>query len=751
MASKHQPLDERAGLLSRWLQRCNERHGSKCHITTPIAERSGRHLPDWVIDTEQGRIVPGKSVDRYAALSYVWSFPLDPDHPASTDRLLLQRDTLQDLQTPGFLYSEAISKRLPVVVRDSITLTLQSGARYLWVDCLCIIQHDVSTKEKVAFLPEIYSGAYFTIIAAAEANGLRAPAVGDGDSSEETTIKSLHEKLLASHWATRGWTFQEHILSKRSIIFLDGTMFWDCQRSVWWARRGTHGGRAAPGRAERESETLKELSQQLASLSVPDMALYRELVCRYNHRDLTYAEDALPAFSGVLDAFTRGFHGGFVGGLPTLFLDSVLLWQPLRMSKRRVATTCSPVETPAAPSSLPSWSWIGWQCMVDPGSLDTCLDYKAESCRDYGQHVPPESWRTRNIVEWQAMGARGDVPHAVLDGPALLERYKRHRNNEDAASLPGDWSFVADPETVSTSKEVENGSDRPLARPGGKARPTTTGCFVHASSRDGSYYHYPLPTTAGLSTDAGPPGGVSFLRCTTSSAGLRIRRFLLPRQRLAKLTRKSSALSVSILNTLLFRNPPELNTLCPVITLEDGEGRWAGVLRVMDGCPEVDAAARAMVRVVAISRGSCSYRDAVSTYEARVDGSGCYRYDDLNGDHFHFESSSTSGPRNPEVREAGAADAKPAQPLWFRGHPSPVFTENTQSGRDQGPLFDPGCFRKRWCGAYPPSEWDDKTYEFYNVLWVETRGNITYRKAAGRVSRDIFEQNCGAPETIVLG
>jgi hypothetical protein len=100
-----------------------------------------------------------------------------------------------------------------------------------------------------------YSGAYFTIIAAAPVGLLGS------DSSLQarripTTTKDHYEALLGAKWATRGWTFQEQILSNRAVVFLgkftirhdlrvyppiqmQGSgrtgrhIFWDCQCECW--------------------------------------------------------------------------------------------------------------------------------------------------------------------------------------------------------------------------------------------------------------------------------------------------------------------------------------------------------------------------------------------------------------------------------------------------------------------------------------------------------------------------------------
>lgn len=57
--------------LRGWLRACDNEHDADCHAT-PISERHPHAIPDWVIDTEKACIVPGSSVQKYAALSYTW-------------------------------------------------------------------------------------------------------------------------------------------------------------------------------------------------------------------------------------------------------------------------------------------------------------------------------------------------------------------------------------------------------------------------------------------------------------------------------------------------------------------------------------------------------------------------------------------------------------------------------------------------------------------------------------------------------
>ena len=67
---------------------------------------------------------------------------------------------------------------------------------------------------------------------------------------------------------------------------------------------------------------------------MPSMTQYAGLVIDYDHRKLTYDSDGLAAFSGVLEAYSPLLFRGNFRGLPELFFDIVLLWQPRKPVRR---------------------------------------------------------------------------------------------------------------------------------------------------------------------------------------------------------------------------------------------------------------------------------------------------------------------------------------------------------------------------------------------------------------------------------
>lgn len=755
MAAPQSKIIQYATHLEGWIQSCNENHGDKCQVD-PIAERPPHHIPDWVIDTEDGCIVRGCSVERYVALSYVWDSAAKDDvgggRVVANDRLLLQNDNLDDFCRPGFLRSHILG-RVPAVIRDAIDFVQLSGSRYLWVDSLCIVQHEDSTRDRIGLMNEIYSGAYFTIIAAASTEGLYGGK--DHDDGElprkNTTVRMLHSKLLCSHWASRGWTFQEQLLSKRSIVFLDDVCFWDCGREVKWPwmehehplsyEQHLHLHVWLPPSSSRhpyEDGALNRVVgkridnkryQDLASLSpVPDFKFYVELICRYGNRDLTYDQDVLPAFSGVLEVLSRrSFHGGFICGLPALFLDSALLWQPLLKARRRSPVGTATKIAPVAP--LPSWSWVGWQCLVDPDSLRGGLDYVATPYSTV--RAGEASWRTWKLVDWSTIS--DDRSANPVDEPALLQSFKAAWKEPNGKSLPTDWSH-----------------SRRLA-----------GALVHESNPFVNY-SYPLPTQNTCSAtiaDRNTP----LLSCTTRIASLRVRRVLVPYdidtaewKRLRP--QEQSMAHASVFETDLYNFKPQIHVLCPVVTLEDGKGRWAGAMAIMES--EASVKSGSEIKMIAISTGSALHKDVAESYPERIDSQGYWCYEPMLED-YHFrpldwrDGLDNAGGK----RKFSAADDTQS---------------SVDAGIDVGPFASHSCQKRRhsssirdWkdamiqkyrnkigpaVGPTPPAAPNPpERYHFYNVLWVETIDGVMYRKAAGRVPKEIWELNCGEPTKIVLG
>ncbi|KAI1734076.1 HET-domain-containing protein [Xylaria scruposa] len=348
-------LDE----IQQWIHTCTTCHSKTCETAAVVnSEIKG---PIWLVDVKNECIVPAET-HRYIALSYVWG---------NAEGTEATREIMDTLQQPGALGTQSEQVIVPKTVRHAMVLVNLLGESYLWVDRFCICQDDLESKHiQLASMGHIFQGAHFTIIAA---NGWDANQ-GLRGIKGFTEPRNISSQLLSGReymsridhtrtpWYSRGWTYQEMMLSPRKLFFLYGYVMWECSDAVWHEATGTTGSFPIAvetdlirGRLER---LFLKTSFKPADAAVNPVKYYIALIRQYNSRGLTFPEDGLNAFMGITTKLTDYFPDGFLWGLPIALFDIALLWQPdedmtQRRSKRDDAL------------QLPSWSWVGWQGLID--------------------------------------------------------------------------------------------------------------------------------------------------------------------------------------------------------------------------------------------------------------------------------------------------------------------------------------------------------------------------------------------------
>ncbi len=247
---------------------------------------------------------------------------------------------------------------LPLTIQDAIQLVRALGVRYIWIDSLCISQGSLmSWGPNAESMHLIFGNADFTICAAVgdSKTGLRA-IKADNPKTIDTplrakikpdldviTTRSPESIIEVSKWMARGWTFQEHLLSPRCLIFAGGRLFFQCRTSncddagIQWF-----------------SDWSQSPLRTLADLKKRPMWFYTTCVELYTGRNLTRPEDILRAFNGVSRLIEDHMHAPFFFGLPSCHFDFALLWRPKSGKERRPANFDEDAE-------FPSWSWSAWQ------------------------------------------------------------------------------------------------------------------------------------------------------------------------------------------------------------------------------------------------------------------------------------------------------------------------------------------------------------------------------------------------------
>ncbi|PVH95793.1 HET-domain-containing protein [Periconia macrospinosa] len=338
-------------LLRRWKNGCEQCHGLLCQTIAPSV--MGATRPRWLIDTWTQSLVCGAGLKSYVALSYVWG-----KKPFFTTN----KGNVSSLQRPG-----ALSRApLPQTISDALLVVEKIRERYCWIDALCIVQDDSRAKyAEIENMSAIFANASLTIIAAGSDDvhcGIKGVSVprnvkqiiyplGNGF---RLAVNEDPDRAYDSPWYKRGWTFQEYILSSRRLIFNDGLVRWECAEGEWQED--------FQGKLKHEIEAYKIFKRPGETFSIfPRQEHLMDLIGEYSTRELSYEEDILNAFTGVMGALCKSWKGGFLSGLPLCIFDIMLLWRLYLGGKPRF--------TSSSRTSLPSWSWVGWKGAVDVGRI----------------------------------------------------------------------------------------------------------------------------------------------------------------------------------------------------------------------------------------------------------------------------------------------------------------------------------------------------------------------------------------------
>ncbi|KAE9367953.1 HET-domain-containing protein, partial [Stipitochalara longipes BDJ] len=275
----------------------------------------------------------GKECPVYVTLSYCWGKDPDTSHTTTAERLAAHQKCI--------VYDE-----LPLTLQHALDITRQLGVRYIWIDGLCIVQGTKEDWERESSkMYAIYRNSFVTIAAdsspettagcfnksSTNFDSLTKPVRISGNLSDrrvsslyigktvETTFAELSldfERTIVDRCAlaTRGWAFQERIMSPRVLHYTDRQVFWECNRGLLgednlWGHRHYR---------------VLELSKNTDKRKVFDQWL--DLVKQYSQRHLTQPADKLPAISGLARIFCKRLSSRYLAGLWFDGLHRGLAW-----------------------------------------------------------------------------------------------------------------------------------------------------------------------------------------------------------------------------------------------------------------------------------------------------------------------------------------------------------------------------------------------------------------------------------------
>ncbi|KAF2099169.1 HET-domain-containing protein [Rhizodiscina lignyota] len=376
-----------------WIAKCSEKH-ERC------PKLSAAPLPTRVLDLDSNNLnnltniklleTMGRS-GSYAALSYCWGssqfMTTSMNYSANCRQIKL----------------EALAKS----IRDAILFTKQLGIRYLWVDALCIIQDDSNDKyTEIGNMSGIYKNAAVTLSAA------RSRTCQDGFLHDNDLVISWMKRAFKLSFRCpdgylddiflaemrresspkepidfRAWTFQESLLSPRSIIFSSSQTLWRCISGTSadghcapWERLSAVYGTIGPIRNStisetdatddepRDDDTLHQ-TRQMAHLR------WADIVHEVTSRHLTVGQDKLPSISAIATELAFYAKDMYLAGIWKSNLIPSLLWcQGSRWSLYKASV---PLGRPAQ-YRAPSWSWASVDGPVDFHNSTMQHDTRAE-------------------------------------------------------------------------------------------------------------------------------------------------------------------------------------------------------------------------------------------------------------------------------------------------------------------------------------------------------------------------------------
>ncbi|KAH6682180.1 hypothetical protein F5X68DRAFT_172126 [Plectosphaerella plurivora] len=361
---------EQYKLLRYWLNVCDTEHH---HERGRNEEQQSLEMPTrlvYVGDSQLRLETSNHSHVRYTALSHRWG-----DGPP----FCTLSSNLDELR------KKIPFELLPRNFQDAICVTRALRLSYLWIDSLCIIQeNEEDWRREAARMGQVFSNAYCAIAASSATSSVQGflsrpeqPPLFATLSGPENTrlfvsecLENFHHDVESAPLNTRGWVFQERVLSRRTLHFTKNQVYWECGNGV-------------------HSERLIKLTNPHAALlgdsKFPEsilpfhkdgrQTLFQVLYRLYSTLDFTHIADHAVAITGLEQRLVQTFNTRGSFGLFERYFQRSLLWH--RRGGSFLERIVFPNNRP-----VPSWSWMAYKGPIDYmdapfGAVDWCLSSEA--------------------------------------------------------------------------------------------------------------------------------------------------------------------------------------------------------------------------------------------------------------------------------------------------------------------------------------------------------------------------------------
>ena len=345
-------------------------------VTSPsadIADPSQSHL-ELRLEETQG------SHGKYICLSHRW---IQPDTPQSSTTKLNYNARLSGQEL----------NQLPHLFLQTFQTAVKFGIPHVWIDSLCIIQDDPNDWDQESVkMGGYYQLATFTLVSTfapadmASFTGYSHPAPSNIvrlPYKDKTGAQRGHfyvyprtsRSLLAKKWAshindsqllTRGWIFQEWLLSRRIVCLTPSGVYVQCHCRSGGQTAGQNQYNEEfgwfPPRPDCRGFLSIKASLRLSFHSLPDVySGWETVIEHYSSLTLTVPEkDRIRAVAGVAAEFAaaldlralRGTTCTFIAGLWLSDISRGLLWRQASPGRHRRL------------HGFPTWSWASIETAV---------------------------------------------------------------------------------------------------------------------------------------------------------------------------------------------------------------------------------------------------------------------------------------------------------------------------------------------------------------------------------------------------
>ncbi|KAM5353678.1 hypothetical protein ACJ41O_000328 [Fusarium nematophilum] len=272
---------------------------------------------------------------------------------------------------------------LPVSFKEAMHIALVAGAKYLWIDSLCIQQDEDKRDWEVEahLMGKVYSHSFLNISATLADDDTRS-LFDQSDHPFELMPLSLpymrevrvfqvgkpkanikrFQRRFRKAWIVdndiwdddieraplqkRGWVFQERFLAPRVLHFAERQLAWECHEI---SALEMFPKRVPPGMMRESKSGLAD------NASATDLLEFRrfwnEIVTKYSQTNLTFAENKLVAFAGIAKTIEEARGDTYLAGLWKSTFVYDLAWTRGRYDILRY-----PLESSSG--RAPSWSWL---------------------------------------------------------------------------------------------------------------------------------------------------------------------------------------------------------------------------------------------------------------------------------------------------------------------------------------------------------------------------------------------------------